>query len=92
MAHSGPGVQRLAHRRVHNRSRAPLERVVENDGPASTNTQAHERYGHPGPRSSPGQRAVHGFSSKKGSEPFGPVERAQELYGLATKNLESITS
>ena len=56
------------------------------------NTQAHERYGHPGPCSRPGQRVVHGFSSKKGSKPLGPVEWTQELYGLATKNLELVTS
>ena len=34
-AHLGPGVQRLAHRWVHSRSRAPLERGVEKDGPTS---------------------------------------------------------
>ena len=61
-------------------------------GPLAANTLAHKRYGHPGPCSSPGQRAVHGFSSKKGSEPLGPVERTQELYGLAAKNLELVTS
>ena len=56
------------------------------------NTQAHERYGHPSPCLSSSQHDVHGFSSKKGSEPLGPVEWTQELYGLATKNLESVTS
>ena len=35
---------------------------------------------------------IHGFSSKKGKEPSGLVERARELYGLTTKNLELVTS
>ena len=35
-AHSGPGVRRLARRWVHSRSRAPLERGVERDGPTSS--------------------------------------------------------
>ena len=61
-------------------------------GPLAAITWAHERRGHSGPRSSLGRFPVHGFSLKKGNEPLGPVERTQELYGLATKNLESITS
>ena len=56
------------------------------------NTQAHEHHGHPGPRLSLGWFVVHGFFSKKGSEPLGPDERIQELYGLAVRNLESVTS
>ena len=48
-------------------------------------TWAHEHYGHLGPRSSLGRFLVHGFSSKKGNEPLGPVERTQELYGLALR-------
>ena len=35
-AHLGPGVRRLARRWVHSRSRAPLERGVERDGPTSS--------------------------------------------------------
>ena len=35
LTHSGPGVRRLAHRRVHSRSGAPLEQGVERDGPTS---------------------------------------------------------
>ena len=61
-------------------------------GPLAASTRAQERRVHPGPRSSLGRFPVHGFSSKKGSEPLGPVERTQELYGLAIENLESITS
>ena len=61
-------------------------------GPLEASTQAHKRRGHPGPRSSLGWFPVHGFSLKKGNEPLGPVERTRELYGLATENLESITS
>ena len=55
-------------------------------------TQVHERCGHPDPRLSLGRFLVHGFFSKKGNEPLGPVERTRELYGLATENLESVTS
>ena len=61
-------------------------------GPLVASTQVHERHGYPGPRLSLGWFSVHGFSSKKGNEPLGPVEQTQELYGLATKNLESVTS
>ena len=60
--------------------------------PLADSTRVHERYGHPGPRSSLGRLPVHGFFSKKGNEPLGPVERTRELYGLATENLESVTS
>ena len=60
--------------------------------PLADSTRAHERHEHLGPRSSLGQFLVHGFSSKKGNEPLGPVERTQELYGLAAKSLESIIS
>ena len=35
MAHLGLQVRRLAHRRVHSRSEAPLEQGVERDGPTS---------------------------------------------------------
>ena len=61
-------------------------------GPLAANTQEHEHRGHPGPHSSLGRFLVHGFPLKKGSEPLGPIERTQELYGLAAKNLESVTS
>ena len=61
-------------------------------GPLVASTRAHERRGHPGPCLSLGWFPVHGFSSKKGNEPLGLVERTQELYGLATENLESVTS
>ena len=61
-------------------------------GPLAASTWAHERRGHPGPLSSLSWFPVHGFSLKKGNEPLGLVERTQELYGLATKNLESVTS
>ena len=61
-------------------------------GPLAASTRAQERRGHPGPRSSLGRFPVHGFSLKKGNEPLGPVERIRELYGLATENLESVTS
>ena len=61
-------------------------------GPLAASTRAHKRRGHPGPRSSLGRFPVHGFSSKKGNEPLGPAERTQELYGLAPKSLESVTS
>ena len=61
-------------------------------GPLAASTQAHKRRRHPGPCSSLSRLPVHGFSSKKGDEPLGPVERAQELYGLAIENLESVTS
>ena len=61
-------------------------------GPLAASTRAHERRRHPGPRSGFGRFPVHGFSMKKGNEPLGPVERTQELYGLAVKNLESVTS
>ena len=60
-------------------------------GPLAASTRAHERRGHPGPRSSLGRFPVYGFSLKKGNEPLGPVERTRELYGLATENLESDT-
>ena len=92
MAHSGPGVRRLAHRRVHSCSEAPLERGWKGMGLLAASTQAHERRGHPGPRSSLGWFPVHGFSSNKGNEPLGPAGRTQELYGLATKSLESVTN
>ena len=61
-------------------------------GPLVASDQVHERHEHPGPCSSLGQFPVHGFSSKKGNEPLGPVERTHELYGLATENLELVTS
>ena len=61
-------------------------------GPLAASTRAHERHGHPDPRLSLGRFPVHGFSSKKGNEPLGPVERTQELYGLTTENMESVTS
>ena len=61
-------------------------------GPLVANTWAHERRGHPGPCLSLSRFSVHGFSSKKGNEPLGPPEQTQELYGLAAKSLESITS
>ena len=61
-------------------------------GPLAANTQLHEHHGYLGPRSSLGWFLVHGLSSKKGNEPLGPVERTQELYELATENLESVTS
>jgi len=61
-------------------------------GPLVASTWAHERHGHPNPRLSLSRFPVHGFSLKKGNEPLGPVERTRELYGLATENLESVTS
>ena len=61
-------------------------------GPLVASTRAHERRRHLGPRLSLGRFIVHGFSSKKGNEPSGPVEWTRELYGLAVKNLESVTS
>ena len=61
-------------------------------GPLVASTRAHKRRGHLGPRLSLGRFLVHGFSSKKGNEPLGPVEQTQELYGLAAKNLELVTS
>ena len=61
-------------------------------GLLAASTWALERHGHPDPRSSVGQCTVHGFSSKKGDEPLGPVEWTRELYGLAARNLESVTS
>ena len=61
-------------------------------GPLAASTWAHERRGHSGPRSSLGWFPVHGFSMKKGNKPLGLVEWTRELYGLATKNLESVTS
>ena len=61
-------------------------------GPLVASTRAHERHGHLGPHLSLGRFPVHGFSSKKGNEPSGPVKQTQELYGLATENLESVTS
>ena len=61
-------------------------------GLLAASTWARERHGHPDPHSSLGQSTVHGFSSKKGNEPLGPVERARELYGLAIRNLELVTS
>ena len=60
--------------------------------PLVASTRAHERHGHFGPRLSLGRFPVHGFSSKKGNEPLGLVERTRELYGLATENLELATS
>ena len=61
-------------------------------GPLAADTWAHERHGHPGPHLGLGQSTVHGFSSKKGNEPLGPVEWTRELYGLAIENLESVTN
>ena len=61
-------------------------------GPLAASTWAHECHGHLGPRSGLGRFPVHGFSSKKGNEPLGPIEWTRELYGLATENLESVTS
>ena len=61
-------------------------------GPLAASTRAHERCGHPGPCLSLGQFPVHGFFSKKGNEPLGPAEQTQELYGLAAKSLELVTS
>jgi len=61
-------------------------------GPLAVNNRAHEHHGHPGPCLSLGPFLVHGFSSKKGNEPLGPVEQTRELYGLTTENLESVTS
>ena len=61
-------------------------------GPLVASTRAYERHGHPDPRSSLGRCTVHGFCLKKGNEPLGPVERTRELYGLAVRNLELVTS
>ena len=61
-------------------------------GPLAASTRAHERRRHLGPCLSLGWFTVHGFSSKKGSEPLGLVEWTQELYGLTAKNLESVTN
>ena len=61
-------------------------------GPLVASTQAHERHGHLSPRSTLGRFPLYGFSLKKGNEPLGPVEWNRELYGLATENLESVTS
>ena len=61
-------------------------------GPLAACTLVHERRGHPSPRLSLGRFPVHGILSKKGNEPLGPVKRTRELYGLATENLESVTS
>ena len=61
-------------------------------GPLASSTRAHERHGDLVPRPSLGWFPVHGFFLKKGNEPLGPVERTRELYGLATENLESVTS
>ena len=61
-------------------------------GPLAASTRAHERRGHSGPCLSLGLFPVHGFSSKKGNEPLGPAEWTQELYGLAAKSLELVTS
>ena len=61
-------------------------------GPLAASIRVHERRGHLDPRSSLGRFLVHGFSSKKANEPLGPAERTRELYGLATENLESVTS
>ena len=61
-------------------------------GPLAASTWVRERHGHPNPHLSLGWSTVHGFSSEKGNEPLGHVERTRELYGLATKNLESVTN
>ena len=61
-------------------------------GLLAASTWAHKHHGHPDPCLSLGRYTVHDFSSKKGKEPLGPVERTRELYGLAVKNLESVTS
>jgi len=61
-------------------------------GPLAVSTWVYERRRHLGPCLSLGRFTVHGFTSKKGSEPLGPVERTHELYGLVAKNLESVTS
>ena len=61
-------------------------------GPLVASTWVNERRKHPGPHLSLGQFLVHGFSSKKGNEPMGPAEWTQELYGLAGKSLELLTS
>ena len=45
-----------------------------------------------GPCKSLGQFLVYGFFSKKGNEPLGPAEQTQELYRLAAKSLELVTS
>ena len=42
--------------------------------PLAASTRAHERHGHPSPRSSLGQLLVHGFPSEKGNEPLGQVD------------------
>ena len=61
-------------------------------GPLAASTWAHERYRHPGPCLSLGWFPVHSFSFKKGNEPSVQVEWTQKLYGLATENLELVTS
>ena len=61
-------------------------------GLLAASTWAHEHRGHPRPCLSLGWCIVHGFSLKKGDKPLGPVEWTQELYGLAARNLESVTS
>ena len=61
-------------------------------GPLAASTRAHKRRGRPGPRSSLGRFLVYGFSSKKGNKPLGLAKQTQELYGLAAKSLESVTS
>ena len=61
-------------------------------GPLMASTRVHEHCEHYGPRSNLGRFSIHGFSSKKGNKPLGPVKRTREQYGLATENLESVTS
>ena len=61
-------------------------------GPLVASTWVHERRGHPSPCSSLGRFPIHVFSSKTGNKPLGPAKRTQELYGLATENLELVTS
>ena len=92
MAHSGLGVQRSPTDGFTTTLEHPKSEGWEGMGPLAAYTQVHERHGHPGPRSSLVRFPIHGFSSKKGKEPLGPVEWTQELYGLTAENLESVTN
>ena len=70
----------------------PLSEGWKGMGPLAASTRVHECSGHLGPCLGLGWFPIHGFSSKKGNEPLGPAKRTQELYGLAAKSLESVTS
>ena len=71
-----------------NRSRHLQGKEVERGGTASDQHPGAQTLWASWPTFEPRPDTIHSFSSKKGREPWGPVERTQELYGLTAEKME----